>query len=288
MNTLRRLYLTEVGELIAQHTTDDLRRKTLQPVQTYANGTVKSLPLEERTPVFTPVGIIEAEMVTFYKSGKLKRVFPLNGKLSGYWTQEDEGKLAEPLTIDTPAGPLTAKVISLCFYEDGGLRSMTLWPDENIAVQTPVGVIRTRVGISFSPGGRIRSLEPVEPAPLQTRIGKITAFDSDAVGINGDLNSLVFDNQGQVASLCTTLSMVTARHYSGAEFLFVPECRESLCSESEREMVPMRVVFDDQGMELSVTPDSEPSYVDFEDYEISTAPFLPQLDNLSNGLICSV
>ncbi|NDV26744.1 hypothetical protein [Desulfovibrio sp. JC010] len=288
MNTMRRTYLTEAGELVAQHTTDDLRRKTLQPVQTYANGTVKSLPLEERTPVFTPLGIVEAELVTFYKSGKLKRVFPLNGKLSGYWTQEDEGKLVDPLTIDTPAGPLTARVISLCFYEDGKLRSLTLWPDENITVQTPVGAIKTRVGISFSPGGRIRSLEPAQPTPLKTRIGKITAFDSDAVGINGDLNSLVFDNEGQVASLCTSLSMVSARHYSGAEFIFVPESRESLCSESEQEMVPMRMLFDDQGMEISVTPDAEPSYVDFAEYEISTAPYLPQLDNLSKGLICSV
>ncbi|WP_419784210.1 hypothetical protein [Maridesulfovibrio sp.] len=288
MNTLRRIYSTEAGELVAQYSTDDLRRKTLQPVQTYANGTVKSLPLEDRTPIFTPLGIIEAEMVTFYESGKLKRVFPLNGKLSGYWSQEDEGRLADPLTIDTPAGPLNAKVISLCFFEDGGLRSMTLWPGEELTVQTPVGPIKTRVGISFSPSGRIRSLEPAEPTPVPTRIGMINVFDSDAVGINGDLNSLVFDNQGQVAGLSTTLSMVRARHYSGRKFIFAPESRESLCSESEEEIVPMRMLFDGQGVEIGLNPKAEPAYIDFADYEVSSAPFLPQLDNLSQGLICSV
>ncbi|MDC7218048.1 MAG: hypothetical protein PQJ28_03390 [Spirochaetales bacterium] len=288
MNTLRRIYATEAGELVAQHSTDDLRRKNLQSVEVYSNGNVKSLPLEMRTPVFTPVGIVEAEMVTFYKSGKLKRVFPLNGKLSGYWTQEDEGKLADPLAMDTPAGPLCAKVISICFYENSALRSMTLWPGEELTVQTPAGPVKTRIGISFTPEGKIRSIEPAEPTSLQTRIGKITAYDSDAVGINGDLNSLVFENDGQVVSLCTTLSMVTAHHYSGAEFIFVPECRESLCSESEREIVPMRMLFDEYGVEISLTPDLEPAYVDYAEYEISTSPFLPQLDNLSKGLICSV
>lgn len=288
MNTLSRIYSTEAGELLAQHSTDDLRRKTLQPVSMYSNGKVKSLPLEDRTPVFTPVGIIEAEMVTFYKSGKLKRVFPLNGTLSGYWTQEDEGKLADPLTLETPVGPLCVKVISLCFYETGTLRSITFWPGEEPIVQTPAGPVRTRIGISFSPEGRIRSLEPAEPTPLQTSIGKITAYDSDAVGINGDSNSLVFDDEGRVAAMSSTLNMITARHYSGAEFVFVPELRDSLCSESEREIVPMRMIFDEQGIEISLRPYSEPSYVDFAEYEISVTPFLPQLDNLSRGLICSV
>ena len=40
-----------------------------------------------------------AEQVSFYESGALKRIFPLNGTLSGYWTQEDEAKLATPLTL---------------------------------------------------------------------------------------------------------------------------------------------------------------------------------------------
>ncbi|WP_320173313.1 hypothetical protein [Maridesulfovibrio sp.] len=288
MNTLRRIYSTEAGELEAQHSTDDLRRKSLQPILMYSNGNVKSLPLEVRTPVFTPVGIIEAEMVTFYKSGKLKRVFPLNGKLSGYWTQEDEGSLAAPLTIDTPVGPLCVKVISLCFYENGTLRSITFWPGEEPTVQTPAGPIRIRIGISFSPEGRIRSLEPAEPTPLKTSVGMITAYDSDAVGINGDSNSLVFDDQGRIAAASSTLSMLTAHHYSGAEFVFVPELRDSLCSESEQEIVPMRILFDEQGIEISLMPDSETSYVDFSEYEISSKPFLPQLDNLSRGLICSV
>ncbi|WP_319762457.1 hypothetical protein [Maridesulfovibrio sp.] len=288
MSTKIHTYSTEAGELVAQHTTDDLRRKTLQPVETYSNGVLKYLPLEERTPVFTPLGIIHAEMVTFYKSGKLKRVFPLNGKLSGYWTQEDEGQLTDPLTIDTPVGILTAKVISLCFYEEGPLRSITFWPESTVSIESPAGKIKTRVGISFSREGKILSLEPAEPTPLKTPIGMITAFDYDAVGINGDSNSLVFDGLGNVAAIRTSLSMITVRHSSGQERAFIPESRESLCSESEQEIVPMQILFDGKGISIRVTADADSEYFDYENHEISTAPFLPQLSNLSKGLICSV
>ena len=74
----------------------------------HESGRLKCLPLETQTIVATPAGDIPAEMLTFHPDGSLSRIFPLNGKLSGYWSQDDEAKLAAPLTMLTPVGVLTA------------------------------------------------------------------------------------------------------------------------------------------------------------------------------------
>lgn len=279
---------TAAGELIPQFTTDDLRRKTVQAVHFYENGNVRSLPLESATPVFTPAGIISAEMLTFYESGRVKRVFPLNGKLSGYWSQEDEESLAEPVTIDTPAGAVSAKLISLCFYESGALRSITLWPGSVVRITAPCGVVETRVGVSFSEDGRLLSLEPASPTQVETRAGTFTAYDPDAVGIHGDSNSLKFNAEGEVIALTTTLSRITATDHTGREFVFSPEYRESLCGDGDEEMVPMKVDLSDNGLTTCIGSDSERTFLDFSEYEICTAPFLPRLENIFGELRCSV
>lgn len=279
---------TEAGELVPQYSTDDLRRKTVQAVYFYENGNVKSLPLEDKTLVFTPAGIISAEMLTFYESGKVKRVFPLNGKLSGYWTQEDEEGLAEIITLETPIGTIAARLISICFYENGAVRSITLWPSDTISCKTPAGLIKVRTGVSFSPEGRIESLEPAEPAMVATPAGKITAYDPDAVGIHGDSNSLVFDESGNVTKVVTTLTTITATNKSGTERAFIPEYRESLCGDGDREMVPMHISFDPEGVTLQSGLESKPVYMKHIDYDFSCSPFLPQLDNIFGSLRCSV
>lgn len=277
---------TEAGQLVPQFSTDDLRRKTVQAVHFHENGKVRSLPLEERTPVFTPVGIVSAEMLTFYESGKVKRVFPLNGKLSGYWTQEDEEQLAEPVAVDTPVGALCVKVISICFHESGAIRSITLWPGETVSVPTPSGKIKVRSGLSFSREGRLISLEPAEPTELNTRIGKVTAYDYDSVGINGDANSLVFDENGNIARVSSSLTSVAATHLSGRQSVFIPEYRDSLCGSGEKEVTPMTIVFGDTGIEIFNGP--VPVYISYGEYEISTSPFLPNLDSMFGELKCSV
>ena len=277
---------TEAGELTPQYSTDDLRRKTVQAVHFYENGNIRSLPLEERTPVFTPAGILPAEMLTFYEGGQVKRVFPLNGKLSGYWTQEDEENLAEPITIDTPVGPITVKVISICFYESGSIRSITLWPGETVTLTTSCGSIKTRTGMSFSPDGKLMSLEPAEPSVVKTRVGNVTAYDPDAVGINGDSNSLVFDAQGNITRLTTTLTSVKATHHTGKEVVFIPEYRDSLCGNGEKEVVPMSIDFEDDGMYIHVG--NEPAHINYEEYDVNTAPFLPNIDNIFGELRCGV
>jgi len=253
---------TRYGDLVPQRTTDDLRRKELLPVDLYEDGSPRGLPLETQVLIDTPAGVVPAEFISFYPDGSLNRVFPLNGRLSGYWTQDDEARLSEPVRLQTPVGELHARVISVSFYKTQALRSLTLWPGEVVSVQTPAGLIKTRTGVSFYPDGSIRSLEPAAPVAVKTPVGEIMAFDPDAVGVNGDCNSLVFNPDGSVRSLCTVSSRVTAFMPDGTRTVCCPQWRESICGDTEREITPMAILFD--GGDVVIRSSAEDASVRFD------------------------
>jgi len=219
------LLATPLGALPVQHSTDDLRRRTVQALYFHEDGSIKHLPLETPTEISTPAGPLLAELVTFHENGALARVFPLNGKLSGYWTQEDEGRLAGPVTLATPLGTVTAKILGASFYLEGALHSLTLWPGEILDVATPAGRIATRIGLSFRPDGTLRSVEPARPQPVATPVGMVQAFDLDACGIHGDANSLAFAPDGVVSGVATSLTQLIAVGRDGAERRFTPGSR---------------------------------------------------------------
>ena len=279
---------TGYGALTPQYTTDELRKKEVLPVTFYPSGVLKSLPLETRTVISTPAGDVAAELVSFHPDGTISRVFPLNGKLSGYWSQEDEGTLVEPVTLDTPLGQVKAKAISVGFYETGTLRSLTLWPGERLTVSTPLGDMETRIGVSFAPDGRVRSLEPAEPIMVQTPLGRAQAFDPDAIGVNGDVNSLAFDDQGRVIRFTTTLTRLVATDGQGKKTAFTPQHRVSYCGDAEQEIIPMMVRWSEEAVSVRLDPDKKPTVLPAAEYRFATEPYLPQLDNLFTGLRCSV
>lgn len=279
---------TRYGALTPQTTANELRRKDIEPTTYHANGQIKSVPLETQTPIETPAGIIPAELISFHENGTINRIFPLNGKLSGYWTQEDEEGLAAPVRLLTPLGPIEVRVISVSFYDNEAIRSLTLWPGESIPVSTAAGFIPARIGISFTRDGVIESLEPATPSPVKTLAGEITAFDPDAVGVNGDANSLMFDNDGNVIRVTTTLSKLKAVHPNGTISHFVPETRESLCSESEEEIVPMVVSIDEQGIAIQTKATAPARKLPLEQHLFFTEPYLPQLANSLEMMRCSV
>ena len=72
--------------------------------------------LDQKIPIWTTVGLIPAEKIIFYPGDKIKRIFPLNGKLSGYWTEENEYGLTEKLDITSNRVKISAKFINLSFY----------------------------------------------------------------------------------------------------------------------------------------------------------------------------
>jgi hypothetical protein len=274
--------------LIPQHTSDDLRKREILPVEFHGSGGVKSVPLENQMVIATPAGEIPAELISFHENGAINRIFPLNGKLSGYWSQDDEAGLSKPVTLTTPIGLVRVKVLSVSFYDDRSLRSLTLWPGETLSVPTPAGPIEARIGVSFTPDGKVRSLEPAKPTTVPTRAGEMTAYDPDAVGVNGDANSLVFDEDGKVSQVITTLTKLTVVHPDGHTHCHIPENRESLCSEAEQEVVPMTVSFTKDTVSVSTDPDAVPLTLPREGHVFFAEPYLPQLANPFVELHCSV
>jgi len=233
---------TPYGTLIPQYEAEDLGRKEHKYILFHSNGTARKVPLQDMQDIPTKYGTIAAEMVLFYNNGALKKLFPLTGKLSGYWTQENEFALAQSLHLALPSGDITAKIISLGFFKSGNIRSVTLWPGEIVSVNTPVGNVETRTGLSFYEDGKVKSLEPVLPTPVETLIGTLEAFDNDPDGVSGDLNSLNFDPAGNITSLTTTSSKVTVT-VSGTEKTYRPTEQESLCSSSVKVAVPLKIEF---------------------------------------------
>jgi len=259
----------------------------VQAVHFYDNGTLRHLPLETRTEIMTPAGPLLAELVTFHKDGSLSRVFPLNGKLSGYWTQEDEGRLAEPVTLTTPLGTISARLIAASFRPDGTMRSLTLWPGEILDVVTPAGVLATRIGVSFRPDGSVESVEPARPLTVPTPVGQVRAYDLDACGIHGDQNSLSFAPDGTVCGVATSLTQLVVTGPEGRERRFTPKSRESLCGDSDREPVPMWLDFTPEAVSVRAAPDAEPVVLPTLDHSFRTSPHLEQFANPFGKMACS-
>lgn len=234
---------TPYGDLIPQFETEDMGRRQLKPFYFYKSGSIKSVPLQSQTLIRTPVGGIPAELVTFYESGALKRIFPLDGKLSGFWTAKNEFALAEEITVESPLGSLRAKFIAIQFYESGALKSLTLWPGEFLTLSTPAGQIRVRTGIAFYENGAIRSLEPAGVVKVETPAGTMTAYDNDPQGVHGDLNSLEFNLDGVVMALKTVSEEVVITDQLGEEHLFRPWLKDNPCGAERKVVVPLKVRF---------------------------------------------
>lgn len=208
---------TPCGSLTPRYGEASLRNRDGLALEFFQSGQLKSIDLEEATAVATSLGLIAAERLSFYESGRLHRLFPLNGRISGYWTENDEYALSTPISFDLPVGSFTARVISLCFYESGALKSLTLWPQEIIEIKSPDGLVKARFGFSLFEDGTLKSFEPAQPEPIDTPVGIILAYDCHAHGINGDQNSVTYSKGGKLRSLLTSNSGLVVTAASGSE-----------------------------------------------------------------------
>jgi hypothetical protein len=234
---------TLIGTLVPQFNANTLRKRQLPAILFHPNGMIRNLPLEEQVMVPTPLGPLPAEQVTFHDSGALKRVFPLNGALNGYWTQEDELWLAVPMDLETPAGPVRAMILSLYFSPCGSLRSLTLWPGQTIDVPSPLGSVTARIGVSFFDSGAIRSLEPAAPWAVPTPVGEVLAWNPDAIGISGDANSLRFRENGGLLGLMTATNSFDVTLENGRMRRVSPPLRRQPCDAGRMEAGPLALEF---------------------------------------------
>ncbi|NTW84012.1 MAG: hypothetical protein HGB36_11710 [Chlorobiaceae bacterium] len=254
--TQENILKTPYGSLVPVYESEDLGRRNLKPVYFNKDGSLKSISLQSQTVLDTPAGKIPAELVTFYKNGSLKRIFPLDGKLSGFWSWKNELALTESITLDTPAGTLTAKFIGIQFFESGALKSLTLWPGETIALTTPVGKITARKGVAFYETGEIRSFEPLRKIDLSTPIGMMSAYDNEPNGIHGDVNSVQLTIEGTVEALSTVDHEVEVSTPEGSVRLFKPGIKNNVCGDERKISVPMKVRFEKSRVIFHDNPDS--------------------------------
>lgn len=239
---------TPYGDFVPQYEDDGVRRKFVRSLSFYESGRLKSISCHNRVLLKTPIGELPAELITFYENGSIKRLFPLNGKISGYWSEEDEYGLAESLKLNIPfegkTFQLDKKIMSLCFYKSGALKSLTLWPNDHLNVETPIGLVKTRIGIAFHENGKLKSIEPADPVKLETPIGSLTAYDVNALGIHGEVNSLCFTEEGRLKSLTSSSEKIEIYSSRKLKATYKPLYKLSLLEESMVEIVPVQIVFD--------------------------------------------
>jgi len=248
---------TPYGKLIPQYLDDGFRRKRVKPVIFHQNGNLKNLPLQNSTDIETPAGVLPAELITWYEDGSIRRVFPLDGLLTGFWTEDDEYELSKPLEFNFPSNTIREKVITVQFYKSGTVKSLTFWPRDTVTVLTPLGTADVRIGVSFYPDGRIKSFEPGKPLMVDTPIGKITAYNRTAIGLYGDKTSLSLTETGDIERVVTSTDMITMTGKNGERHTFRPQFQSGMFNPMVKELIPLSIQFYDNWVCFNNNPGEE-------------------------------
>lgn len=222
VESLNRITINNL-EYIPAYTLENTRKKEYPSIKLYRSGKIKSLNLEESKSICIPSGIFNVEKVVFYESGELKRLFHLNGKISGYWSEEDEYNLAEEYNFDFRFAKFKAKIISIQLFKSGKIKSITLWPKEKIKIMHNDILINIHTGFSVYETGELETCEPLFPVNVSTPIGNIEAYDKNSIGIHGENNSLKFNKDGSVKALTTSTNIIKIIGREGKEFIYSPE-----------------------------------------------------------------
>lgn len=246
----------------------DTRRKELPSVKFYKDESIRSLSLNEATQINTSIGSFEVEKLTFYKSGEINRLFLLDGKLSGYWSEEDEYTLAKEHEFNFIFGQFKAKVMSIHFYQSGEVQSITLWPKERAEITFKNIKLNVRIGVSLYKDGSLATCEPLRPTPIDTPIGKIEAFDRNAIGIHGEDNSLKFYQDGAIKSLITSTDVIEVYKDGGLVYTHSPKNVRHYSNSEELDLETVTIEF----LNNTVVIDNNSKY-NFNEYEFRIKSF---------------
>ncbi len=199
---------TKYGFFTACSDASDLRKKYRTPVENYPDGTVRSIYLQEPEEVTLPGGVFQAELMTFYEDGSIKRLFPLYGQLSSYWNVEDEIEDAPEYVFTINDQNILIRPQCIYFYPSGKIRSITLWPVDSITVDTPAGTVTSKLGIELYEDKTIRSIEPAFGTVLSTGFGDAKPFMVRKHMMHAEDASMKFDKDGNLASFATLQTKV--------------------------------------------------------------------------------
>ncbi len=189
---------TRYGNLLPCSGASDYRKKHRCAVCYFDSGALRSVYLEEPQVLTFPSGDYQAELITFYEDGSAKRIFPLYGQISAYWSIEEEAENAPGYEFEIAGEKYLIKPECIFFYPSGKIRSITLWPSDELSIKTPAGIIRTKLGIELYENGGIRSIEPVFGTVIHTPEGDIKPFRYRPVMMHAENASLKFDGSGNL------------------------------------------------------------------------------------------
>lgn len=234
---------TIYGIFVPQYDEEEVRHKYKRSLSFYESGNLQSISFQNGTNINTSIGKLPAELALFHENGKVKRIFPLNGKITAYWTEQNEYELARELDFKFEFGSFKKKIIGINFYESGAVKSLTLWPRDFINIPSIYGMIETRIGFSLYPNGTIKSCEPRRQTLINTIIGELHAFDLRALGLNGDRNSLNFNDDGTVKSLSTSADTITIKVSEGQLNTYKPGLKPNNFNELIMDIIPIDIEF---------------------------------------------
>lgn len=233
---------TKYGDLIPQYNYIDVRRKYIKSISFFQDGKISRISLNEQTPIETPIGIIDVELITFYPNGNIDRIFPLNGQLSSYWDEEQEFALTRDINFSFPFGNFISKVTGIYFYEDGHVKGLSLWTNEIIEINTPIGKQSIRNGLSLYASGNIKAFEPSVPLSISTPIGSILAFDDSGYNFFKECKSVNFHEDGSLESVMTSKHKITVIDSDKNMHVYEPKCYEDT-DDSDMYIYPLKVNF---------------------------------------------
>ena len=189
---------TKYGNLLPCSGASDYRKKHRCAVCLYDSGALRSVYLEEPQVLSFPSGDFQAELITFYEDGNAKRIFPLYGQISAYWSIEEEAEYAPEYDFEIAGGTYRIKPECIFFYPSGKIRSITLWPSDELSIKTPAGLIKTKLGIELYENSSIRSIEPVYGTVISTPTGDIRPFRYRSVMMHAENATLKFTEDGKL------------------------------------------------------------------------------------------
>ena len=189
---------TKYGNLLPCSGASDYRKKHRCAVCLYDSGALRSVYLEEPQVLSFPSGDFQAELITFYEDGNAKRIFPLYGQISAYWSIEEEAEYAPEYDFEIAGGTYRIKPECIFFYPSGKIRSITLWPSDELSIKTPAGLIKTKLGIELYENSSIRSIEPVYGTVISTPTGDIRPFRYRPVMMHAENATLKFTEDGKL------------------------------------------------------------------------------------------
>lgn len=273
---------TNLGIFIPRYEDDGVRSKSTKSLSFYKNGDIKSISLNKRTIVTTPIGAIKAELITFYENEKIKKIFPVNGKITAFWTEQNEYELAEEMELNFVFGSFKNKVVCISFYSYGEVKSLTLWSKDKVTIETPCREMDVRIGISMYEDGKLKSCEPKKPVEVDTPIGIIMAYDINAIGVDGDTNSLNFYEDGTIKSLYTSTDKIEVKDINGSIEIFEPKLKRSLFNDNAMDIISLKIEF--YNGKVKINNDIENEF-EIDNYEFNVENFHININSQTNSCL---